>query len=156
MRQQSTQLSWGFACKCSACRQPADHVSISDKRLELIRKIKDTLNDWTEGLPDRAKMAEVMVELYKQERLFVQISTGYESAAYAYSVLGDEYRTMKYASKAVEALTIMYGADHELTMDLYEMMLDPKAHRTWLYKIPKKNETVHMDELTEVDDKEAS
>jgi hypothetical protein len=121
----------------------------------MIKEIKETLNDWTEELPDRAKMAEVMIELYQQERLHVQISTAYESAAYAYSVMGDEYRTMKYASKAVEALTIMYGADHELTMDLFEMMLEPKQHRTWLYKIPQKNTTVDMGELTEVDEKEA-
>jgi hypothetical protein len=119
--------------------------------LRLIKILKDALNDWTEVQPERHKMAELMIDLYKQERLHIGISTAYESAAYAYSVIGDEFKTMLYASKAVDVLTIMYGEDNDLRKDLEEMMIDPKSHRTWLYKIPKKNATEVIDELTEVD-----
>lgn len=132
-RQQAITASWGFACSCSICRQPADHINLSDKRLRLIKSLKDELNNWTEPLSQRAQKAELLIDLYNQERLLTTISTGYEAAAYAYSVEGNEAMTQLYAAKAVDALTIMYGGEHELTMDLETMMLNPKEHRTWLY-----------------------
>jgi len=149
-RQHAIHISWGFACGCSICRQPADHIDLSDKRLQIIKSLKDKLNDWTEPQPERPKMAELLIDLYEQERLFVPMATGYEAAAYAYSVIGDEYRTMMYAGKAVDALTIMYGAEHELTLDMEIMMRDPKLHRTWLFSVNKTNETADKnEELTE-------
>jgi len=127
--------SWGFACTCSICRQPADHVHASDKRLAEIKRVKEMLNDWTEPRPDRPKMAEYLVKLYEQERLHAPIATAYEAAAYAYSVIGDEYNTAKWAGLAVEALTILYGSDHELTQDLETLMLKPREHRTWNFSL---------------------
>jgi hypothetical protein len=99
----------------------------------MIKALKVLLNDWTEDRLDRAQMAELLITLYKQERLYVPIATAYEAAAYAYSVLGDEYKTMELAALAVDAMTVFYGADHPLTMDLELLMLNPKEHRTWLY-----------------------
>jgi hypothetical protein len=81
-------------------------------------------------------MAETLVTLYEQERLDVPIATAYEAAAYAYAIRGDEHQARKYAALSVEAMTILYGADHPLTMDLEVMMLNPKDHRTWLYQTP--------------------
>lgn len=133
-RQQATMASWGFACSCSICRQPADHINLSDNRLRLIKSLKDELNNWTEPLPQRTQKAELLIDLYKQERLLIPISTGYEAAAYAYSVEGDEVKTQFYAARAVDALTIMYGGEHELTMDMETMMMNPTEHRTWLYE----------------------
>jgi hypothetical protein len=135
-RQAATMVSWGFACQCSVCRQPKLHVAASDKRLRMIKALKGLLNDWTEDKPDRAQMAELMVTLYEQERLDVPIAQAYEAAAYAYSVVGDEFATMTWASKAVEAMTILYGGEHPLTQDLEVLMLNPSEHRTWLYKVP--------------------
>jgi hypothetical protein len=83
-------------------------------------------------------MAETLITLYEQERLDVPIATAYESAAYAYAIEGDEFKARRYAALAVESMTIFYGAEHPLTLDLEVMMLDPKQHRTWLYKVPKK------------------
>jgi hypothetical protein len=79
-------------------------------------------------------MAETLITLYEQERLDVPIATAYEAAAYAYAIQGDEMRARKYAALSVESMTILYGADHPLTMDLEVMMLNPKDHRTWLYE----------------------
>lgn len=132
-RQHAIHLSWGFACQCSICRQPKTHVAASDERLALIKKLKDSLNDWSEIKPDRAQMAETLITLYEQERLDVPIATAYEAAAYAYAIKGDEMRARKYAALSVESMTILYGADHPLTLDLEVMMLNPKDHRTWLY-----------------------
>jgi hypothetical protein len=81
-------------------------------------------------------MAETLITLYEQERLDVPIATAYEAAAYAYAIRGDEHGARKYAALSVEAMTILYGADHPLTMDLEVMMLNPKDHRTWLYQTP--------------------
>lgn len=136
-RQHAIELSWGFSCQCSICRQPPTHVAASDQRLQLIKKLKEDLNDWSEILPSRVHKAETLITLYEKERLDVPIATAYESAAYAYAINGDEENAQKYASLAVESMTILYGADHPLTMDLEVMMLDPKEHRTWLYKLPK-------------------
>ena len=82
-------------------------------------------------------MAETLITLYQQERLDVPIATAYESAAYAYAIEGNEFQARRYAALAVESMTIFYGADHPLTLDLEVMMLDPRQHRTWLYKVPK-------------------
>ena len=48
----------------------------------------------------------------------------------------------------------MYGADHPLTMDLEVMMLDPKEHRTWLYKIPGQEESAKKDKKNKTEEKE--
>ncbi|KAF2430477.1 SET domain-containing protein [Tothia fuscella] len=133
-RQHAIHLSWGFACQCSICRQPKSHVAASDERLAIIKQLKESLNDWTEIRPDRAQMAETLITLYEQERLHVPIATAYEAAAYAYAIVGNEQKARKYAALSVEAMTIMYGADHPLTMDLEVMMLNPKDHRTWLFE----------------------
>ena len=100
----------------------------------MIKKLKDQLNDWTEIRADRAEMAETLITLYEQERLDVPIATAYEAAAYAYAIAGNEHKARKFAALSVEAMTILYGADHPLTMDLEVMMLNPKDHRTWLYE----------------------
>ncbi|KAF2668065.1 SET domain-containing protein [Microthyrium microscopicum] len=134
-RQAATMVSWGFACSCSICRQPADHIAASDNRIAQIHSIKEKLNDWTTPQPDRTKMAELLIDLYKQERLHAPIATAFEAAAYAYSVIGDRYNTIKYAGQAVEALTILYGADHDLTVDLAGMMNEPETHRTWKFSV---------------------
>jgi hypothetical protein len=126
-------ISWGFSCACSICRQPSDHIEASDKRLKTIQELKEKLNDWAEPLPDRTSMAEYLVDLYRTERMEGQIVHAYEAAAYAYAVAGDEFGTKKYATLAWEALTILYGADHELTVDMGEMRTDPQSHRTWKY-----------------------
>jgi hypothetical protein len=62
-----------------------------------------------------------------------QISTAYEAAAYAYAVVGDEFMTKKYATLAWESLIIMFGADHELTVDMADMLENPTEHRTWKF-----------------------
>jgi len=139
-------VSWGFACQCSLCRQPASHLSASDKRLRMIKALKTLLNDWTEIQPERAQMAELLVTLHEQERLDVPIALAYEAATYAYSIIGDEYKTMTWASKAVEAMTILYGNDHPLTADLEVLMLNPTEHRTWKYQAPKDDELVNDSE----------
>ncbi|KAE9985668.1 hypothetical protein EG328_007082 [Venturia inaequalis] len=136
-RQHAIHISWGFNCACSICRQPSTHVTASDTRLRLIKALKLKLNDWTEDQPNRTAMAETLIQLYQQERLDVPIATAYESAAYAYAIEGDEFTARKYAALAVESMTIYYGASHPLTLDLEVMMLDPKQHRTWLYRVPK-------------------
>jgi hypothetical protein len=105
----------------------------------MIKALKSLLNDWTEVQPERAQMAELLVTLYKQERLDVPIAQAYEASAYAYSIIGDEYKTMTWASKAVEAMTVLYGDDHPLTKDLEVLMLNPTEHRTWRYQAPKED-----------------
>lgn len=85
-------------------------------------------------------MAETLIQLYQQERLYVPMATAYESAAYAYAIEGNEFKARKYAALAVDSMTIFYGASHPLTLDLEVMMLDPKRHRTWGYKVPKKED----------------
>lgn len=108
-------------------------MDASDKRLAMIQEIKEKLNNWTDPLPNRTKMAEYLIDLYKTERMEGQISTAYESAAYAYAVIGDEYMVKKYATLAWESLTILYGGDHELTVEMEELLQKPTEHRTWLY-----------------------
>jgi hypothetical protein len=134
----ATQLSWGFTCQCSLCRQPWTHIRASDVRLEQIKNLKNELNDWSEDKPHRISMALNMIDLYELEGMWVRVAAGYESAAYAYSVAGDKWNTMKYAAKAVESLTLFYGAEQTLAMDLESMMLQPEKHRTWLWRAPKK------------------
>jgi hypothetical protein len=134
----TTRVTWGFTCSCSICRQPESHIRASDIRLDLIRNLKDQLNDWSVDNPDRVRMGLTLVELCKMERLYVGITSAYEATAYAYSVAGDRWGAMEYAGKAVEALTIFYGPEHNLTRDLEVMMVEPEKHRTWLWKATKK------------------
>jgi hypothetical protein len=140
-RQAASMLSWGFRCTCSLCRQPESHLYASDLRLSMIKSLKERLNDWSEDLPDRSAMALTLVELYHLERLYVPIVSAYEAAAYAFSVAGDRWRAIEWASKAVEAMTIFYGGEHTLARDLEGLMMAPELHRTWLFSATKPNKT---------------
>jgi hypothetical protein len=107
----------------------------------MIKTLKEHLNDWSEDQPDRSGMALTLVELYLMERLYVPIVSAYEAAAYAFSVAGDRWRAIEWASKAVEAMTIFYGGDIALARDLEGMMVEPEAHRTWLFRATKPDKT---------------
>jgi len=95
-------------------------------------------------------MAETLVTLYEQERLDVPIATAYEAAAYAYAIIGNEHKARKYAALSVESMTIMYGAEHPLTVDLEVMMLNPKDHRTWLYVPAGSTDAAAKDKTAEI------
>jgi hypothetical protein len=98
--------------------------------------LKRSLNDWETPMShaDRIGKAELLVDLYSQDRLWVGLSSGYEAAAYAYAVAGDEQNTKRWASKAVDSLLLLWGDAPDMIGDMEELMLRPTAHRTWKWR----------------------
>lgn len=133
-RRQAALASWGFDCKCSLCRKPLAQRETSDRRLLMIAELKDKLKDWSDTTFDRTKAAELMISLFEQEGMHGSIGEAYEAAAYAYSVLGDEQNAIKWASKAVDIFSILYGQESDSVKNVLTLMMDPKKHRTWRFR----------------------
>lgn len=79
-------------------------------------------------------MAEELIELYKIEHLYADISRGYHAAMLIYSVQGDKAQTMRYMKETVEAIVAHSRPSHPLLPELYNVLQAPAKHYSWLYK----------------------
>lgn len=126
---------WGFTCACTLCRQSPDQIHASDTRLRMIAQARRWAQTWTELVPDRIDLAELIVTLYELEDLSMTIYSAYQLAAFAHSAAGNDAKTRAYAAKALEHATLVYGANHKMTKELETLLLKPSEHGTWLHDV---------------------
>ena len=107
----------------------------SDRRLELIAELEKHLEDWSDESPATPEMAERLVSLYEQERLYAPIAVAYVYAALAYNAVGSEQLAMKHAALAVEATMLNSGPDFSDVDSMRELMEKPKSHWSWKMRV---------------------
>jgi hypothetical protein len=138
-RREALKRSWGFECSCILCLQESMFTRESNRRIMLIRKLTDDLRGFKgtairngrrmiKGTPS---MAELLISLYKQERLHTSIADAYRLAALSYSAVGDEWKAIKWAMKAVEAGLIHDGPREGDVVDMERFLDDPRKHWSW-------------------------
>ena len=138
----ATKRSWGFECTCSLCTQSAEKTRESDKRIRKIVQLIESLKkpeDGTESADIKAKaqslpspaMAELLISLYEQERLYATIFDAYVLAARAYSSVADQYTALKYAYKAIEVGLINSGPRDKDVHDMKALVKAPGRHWSW-------------------------
>jgi hypothetical protein len=139
-RLKSLHLSWGFDCSCSACTQPRPQTDASDERLEQIADLREELEDYTSESEATPGMAELVISLYEQERLYGPISEAYAFAAKEYNGVGDLWKSQKYAQLAIES-GLLYGGPADKDVKEMETLLeDPKKHWSWNLRLNQRME----------------
>jgi hypothetical protein len=124
--------SWGFNCTCSHCSLGQPLSRQSDLRVEKIKTLTEKLDDWSSDEDVSTDMAETLVSLYEQERLFVGRAEAYRLAAEIWNSVGQKWTAIKYASLAVEMGIIDDGVHDEDTLSMETLMNNPEAHWSWM------------------------
>src|ERR1700712_5086528 len=62
--------SWGFPCGCSSCTATSPVSSASDDRIAQIGEIREEREDYALDSEASTSMAELLITLYKQERMW--------------------------------------------------------------------------------------
>ncbi|KAF2800891.1 hypothetical protein K505DRAFT_227759 [Melanomma pulvis-pyrius CBS 109.77] len=91
-----------------------------------------SLNDWSSASAATPKLAEKMLQLYRQEGLEGFLDVPYGFAALAYNAVGDNKRAEKYAAKAKEAILMKDGVWSPNLGIWNELLQDSRAH--WSFK----------------------
>ena len=123
--------NWGFKCACSSCTQSDAITAASDTRIQQIVALQNHLADRNTTSRAAPGMAELLVSLYEQERLYAPVAEAYAFAATEYNGAGDGYNAMKYASLAVEAGLVYGGASDGSVIDMKDLLEDPTEHWSW-------------------------
>jgi hypothetical protein len=84
-------------------------------------------------------MAELLVSLYEQERLWGPINEAYGHAAIEFNAVGKTVAAERYASLAFEAGLIYRGGQHKDVMDMKTLLYSPRAHWSWKFRSSKEN-----------------
>ncbi|KAK3302440.1 uncharacterized protein B0T15DRAFT_305542 [Chaetomium strumarium] len=136
---QARLRQWGFECACPLCAVDGDvRREESDRRIESIKKIREELADWDRGRESsRAcpQMAELLVSLYRMERLDTIMYEAYMFAALEYNAAGDPWTAVKYARLAVEWGVPMVEEEDEELADVRQLAEDPWGHWSWLKRV---------------------
>jgi hypothetical protein len=130
---------WGFTCACSSCTAHPNIVQESDSRLQQIVALQETLNDWTASSSATPAIAELLVSLYKQERLDASLATAHQHAAEVYSSFGMKWEAARYARLSVEMSLLDKGFNDRDVRDMQKMAREPEMTWSWKKRVGAKS-----------------
>ncbi|KAF2825201.1 SET domain-containing protein [Ophiobolus disseminans] len=131
-RMRRLERNWGFKCSCSACTAHASLAAESDSRLYQITSLAKALDDWTSSSSATPEIAELLISLYKQERLDASLATAYKYAAEVYSSFGKKWEAMRYARLSGELSMLDKGFRDGDVREMKRMSETPEL--TWSWK----------------------
>ncbi|KAK4458776.1 hypothetical protein QBC42DRAFT_276040 [Cladorrhinum samala] len=134
-RVRKLQRIWGFECACPLCTQEQPRVEASDLRIRQIKELSNELDDWEPQSRANPAMAELMISLYEQEKLWGSLHEAYVSAALEYNAAGEPWTAIKYARLAVERGMQVVGPKDADVLEMAKMAEDPWAHWSWMKRI---------------------
>ncbi|POR34338.1 SET domain-containing protein 5 [Tolypocladium paradoxum] len=123
--------SWRFNCSCSACGLQANISLASDSRLNQIIDLRRQID---QGDGASLQMAETLISLYEQERLYASISDVYQIAALSACSEGQRWSAIKYARLAVEIGLLNDGPD-ERSLLMKALAEEPEKEPCWLKRV---------------------
>ena len=130
--------NWGFECSCSACSAHPTFVAESDSRVAQISELATLLDDWTSESTATPEMAELLVELYTQERLDGSLGLAYKYAAEAYSSFGDKWNAVRYARMSTEHSYLDKGFRDTDVAQMRNMARNPETTWSWKKRVGHK------------------
>ncbi|KUJ08751.1 SET domain-containing protein [Mollisia scopiformis] len=144
-RRAAIKRSWGFECSCSLCSQGVQFVRESNRRIVRINELMKMFGDLDLKVEGKGKkgakvggspeIAELLVGLFEQERLYASIVDAYRVAALAYAAKGMEWRAVMWAMRAVEAGLIHDGPRGAGVLDMKRLLTAPREHWSWGVKL---------------------
>lgn len=123
---------WGFTCSCSLCTLHPELARASDERLAQITTINERLEDWETAPP---QMAQTLISLYEQERLYAPSSSAYWYAAATSCAEGLYWDTIRYARLAIEFGMLDYGFGDEEFQLMRRLAEEPEKESCWLTRL---------------------
>ncbi|ETS76754.1 hypothetical protein PFICI_12141 [Pestalotiopsis fici W106-1] len=130
--------SWHFPCSCSACMQNRDMTAASDARIHQILEIRKQLREWAPSSQATPAMAELMISLYEQERLWTMLYEAYTYAAIEYNGAGEPWAATKYARLAVQRGLASGGPNHSDVHEMEALARNPWEHWSWMLRTRKR------------------
>lgn len=136
-RQRYAKEALGFECACSHCQAAPNFANLSDDRINEIHLLQSYLEAREIAPAEPTAMAELLVNLYKQERLDSYLCKAYAIAAREWNGAGYEYQARAWAYKSVQAgLVAGTGTGMEEYVRDMEALLDgARRHWSWRYRL---------------------
>ncbi|KAK4177469.1 hypothetical protein QBC36DRAFT_327028 [Triangularia setosa] len=126
---------WGFQCACPLCTQEKPQSEASDNRIQQIKKLVGEFSDWSTDSRATPQLAELVLSLYEQEKLWGSMYEAYTWLALEYNAVGEPWTAVKYANKAVEWGIPVVGAKDGDMEQMRRLIVDPWAHWSWLKRV---------------------
>ncbi|KAF2193906.1 SET domain-containing protein [Zopfia rhizophila CBS 207.26] len=137
-RMASLKQNWGFDCGCSACRAHPALTAESDARLLQIEGLEGKLDDWTDKSEATPEMAEMLLSLFEQERLYGSLGGAYKAAAMAYSSFGDRWNAIRYARRSIEYSILDKGFRDSDVYAMKQLASEPEMQWSWKKRVGHK------------------
>lgn len=125
--------SWHFPCSCSACTQNKQMTDASDSRVHQIQEIRKQLRNW-DNSPATPALAELLISLYQQERLWTMIYEAYTYAAIEYNGDGSPWLATKYARLAIQHGLATAGPQDSDVNEMIALARNPWEHWSWMLR----------------------
>ncbi|KAK7969955.1 hypothetical protein PG996_001608 [Apiospora saccharicola] len=132
---------WGFDCGCPACTAEPHLQAESDGRIEQILQLWSELDDYSATTvsakapsPDKA---ELLVELYRLERLEGRLQEAYYRAAVEHLGVGQIAPAMRYARLCIDTGLKFKGPGKPFITSMEDLLRNPKGHKYWKFRMPK-------------------
>jgi hypothetical protein len=105
----------------------------SDRRLEQAASLYGELDTSIdeESTSIDPSMAELLVSLYEQERLWANIAEPYRLASLAWSAVGQRWRSLQFARLGIEFAMIDGGPRSEIVSELRDLVASVEEHWSW-------------------------
>ncbi|KAI0171518.1 hypothetical protein BJ166DRAFT_518980 [Pestalotiopsis sp. NC0098] len=142
-RLERLEETWHFPCACTACTQVDRIVEASDARIAQILALQGQFADYTGASHATPEMAEALVSLYEQERLWSRLYEAYTFAAVEFNAAGRVWEAVKYARLAVQHGFVAAGPKNEDGYELAALAENPTTH--WSYMMRRKDDSGSSD-----------
>ncbi|ETS82058.1 hypothetical protein PFICI_07060 [Pestalotiopsis fici W106-1] len=135
--------TWHFPCACTACTQVDRIVKASDDRIAQILDLQGHLTDYTGDSYATPEMAETLVSLYEQERLYSRLYEAYTYAAIEFNAVGKVWEAIKYARLAIQHSFVVAGPNNDDHYELAALAENPTTHWSHLMRRKDESESVY-------------
>jgi hypothetical protein len=137
-RAHKLQRTWGFKCSCAACTASKYVIASSDDRLNQISEVRAELGRYGSESWATPQMAELLISLYEQEKLWGMLSEVYRYAALEWNGIGEPWTATKYARLAIEYGIYSSGPKDGDVADMDELATDPWSHWSWMFRTSRR------------------
>ncbi|KAK4661630.1 uncharacterized protein QC763_706210 [Podospora pseudopauciseta] len=126
---------WGFQCACPLCTKEQAQVEASDVRIHQIKELVGEFSDWSSDSRATPQLAELVLSLYEQEKLWGSMYEAYTWLALEYNAVGEPWTAVKWANRAVEWGIPVVGPKDGDMEQMRRLIKDPWAHWSWLKRV---------------------
>jgi hypothetical protein len=141
--------NWGFDCACSHCQLSPYLRNASDERVDAIFDLEAAFDGDVDARRADPAMAEALVALYEQERLWATKAEAHMKAALEHAAVGNEHDALRHARLGVELGLLYSGPWDDDVEEMKRMLAGIKEHPSWKFFLAELE-----DEMSEEDDNE--